>query len=320
MYMRFAHAGCLLAALSSAAAFAQQSSSVTLYGRVNTTVESQKSGGDRVSALQNNASRWGILGKEDLGAGMKAFFKLESGFDSSTGTTVGGFNRDAYVGLEGGFGRVRLGYITNIVYLAGADYVSLHNHDTGTSADALFAFNVSFGSRPNTVTYSTPEYKGLRAEVSYSFKEDRPSNAANAVVEYKIGDLALGAGFSHSGDNKLGLVRALYSAGPFTFGGYFERDSFNGAMRNNVRLAGMYALGASEFHLNVGHAGNRGGITGTSATQATLANNYNLSRRTKLYAFYTRLSNQKAADYAAFSSVQPGQSQSSIALGIRHNF
>ena len=134
---------CALAALAlvgTSAAFAQ--SSVTLYGRVNTTVERQKDGDVSKTGLFNNNSRFGFKGQEDLGGGLKAGFQLESGFDSSSGASDsrGFFARQSEVNLSGGFGMVRLGNFMSESYYATADFISNHNHDTGSSADALYAY------------------------------------------------------------------------------------------------------------------------------------------------------------------------------------
>ena len=130
-----------VAVLGATTAMAQ--SSVTLYGRVNTTIEHQKDGGTSKNGIFNNASRFGVRGVEDLGGGLKAGFVLESGFNSDTGTGAapgGGltFGRQSEVNLSGGFGMVRLGNFFPESYFASADYVSMHNHDTGSSADALY--------------------------------------------------------------------------------------------------------------------------------------------------------------------------------------
>ncbi|MDP0941411.1 porin, partial [Klebsiella quasipneumoniae] len=85
--------------------------------RINTSVESQKTGSaDRVVKLQNNSSRLGVRGTEDLGGGLKAAFNLEHGFNSDTGSlqTFGSpantfWSRQANVELSGSFGTVRLG-------------------------------------------------------------------------------------------------------------------------------------------------------------------------------------------------------------------
>ena len=100
----------------------------------------------------------------------------------------------------------------------------------------------------------------------------------------------------------------------FTLGAYYERSKFDFGggqrrSRNNYRLSGMYAMGASEFHLNYGLADDFSGLNNSGASQWTLGYNYNLSKRTKLYAFYTRLDTDVA-----------GADFSSVALGMRHNF
>ena len=79
----------------------------------------------------------------------------------------------------------------------------------------------------------------------------------------------------------------------------------------------MYAMGASEFHLNVGHANKWSKLSDSAATQYTLAYNYNLSKRTKVYAYYTRVNN---GNNAAYNVSKRGDNFSSVAMGIRHNF
>ena len=120
----------LLAAAAVAPAFAQ--SSVTVYGRLNVTVESRKIGDDTDKGIFNNASRIGFKGTEDLGGGLKAGFQIEHGFNPTTGAAAGTFwGRQAEVNLGGNFGLVRAGTFTSEAYFATADYVSMHNHEIG---------------------------------------------------------------------------------------------------------------------------------------------------------------------------------------------
>ena len=298
---------------------AMAQSTVTLYGRVNTTVESQKSGtGVRQTVVSNNSSRFGFTGSEDLGGGLKATFRLESGFASDTGATTDGalFGREAVVGLSGGFGTVRLGRQAYLpAYLATADYVSMHNHDTGSSSDALFGGFQLPARQSNSISYTTPSFSGLTVEVAQSMQEGvagAPSST-DVAANYDAGPLHLGAGYQKVGDNKLLALRALYEFGAVTLGGYYERDDFViQGDRNNFRVAAMYTMGASEFHANVGSAGKFSKIASSKAQQYTLGYNYNLSKRTKVYGYVTRVNDSAAAVY--------GGDFNSTAVGIRHNF
>ena len=312
-----------LAAATAAPAFAQ--SSLQVYGRLNVSVERQRQQNETEMVLQNNSSRIGFKGTEDLGGGLKALFQIEHGFNPDTGAATGGaggfWARESWVGLGGGFGTLRLGNTPSGTYFATADYVSMHNHDTGTSSDMLYAYLMR---DTNKISYTTPTFGGFNAEFQYSLKEaDGVENAWEIAANYDMGPLHLGGGYVKNGDDKLGVIRALYEMGAFTFGGYYERDDFDGEDRNNVRLSAMYTMGASEFHANVGFAGDIGDTDDSSAQQYTLGYNYNLSKRTKLFAFYTRIRNEDNAPYFPNSGRTPpttGGDFSSLAVGVRHNF
>ncbi len=301
----------LVAALAaiSASAFAQ--SSVTLYGRVNTTVESQKEGtGDRKVVVQNNSSRIGFKGTEDLGGGLKASFNLEHGFGSDNGVAAATFwGREAWVQLAGDFGAVRLGNFTSEAYFATADYISMHNHDTGTSSDALYSFATYRSS--NKIGYFTPTFDGFSASASVSAGEGQAGQKRlfDLAANYVGGPLHLGAGYSKHDNRSQFAVRGLYELGAFTVGAYFQRADDGAQNRNVYRLSGMYTMGASEFHANFGATQGKGDFAGNKTTQYTLGYNYNLSKRTKVYGFYTAQNAKvNAADF------------SSLAAGIRHNF
>ena len=309
----------VLALLGSTAAFAQ--SSVTLYGRVNTTVERQEVGNVKTTGLFNNASRFGFKGTEDLGGGLKAGFQLESGFNSDTGASAATFfGRQSEVNLSGGFGAVRLGRFIAESYYATADYVSMHNHDTGSSSDAFYAYVMPDA---NKIAYRTPTFGGLTVDAAVALHEQAVGgkNAYDLAANYNLGALALGAGYSKQGDVNQFAVRALYTFGAFTVGGYVQRDEdafvANGGKRNTFRLAGAYNMGASEFHVNVGRAGEYKNLNDSDSTQYTLGYNYNLSKRTKVYGYYTHVNNSRNASY---QSGVAGADFSSVAVGVRHNF
>ena len=328
-----------VSALAAGGALAQ--SSVTLYGRVNVTAERQDSSGAKTFQLVNNASRIGFKGTEDLGGGLKANFILEHGFNIDTGSasSTSFWGRQAEVNLMGGFGGVRMGTFTSEAYFATADYISMHNHDTGPSSDALYAG--FFNRSTNKIAYRAPEFvKGLSLEASVSAGEGavRTTRAYDFAANYNVGMVQLGFGAERDQQREQFAVRALVDMGSLLVGGYIQRDK-NGlgspsaptgarlGNRTNVRVSVAYMMGKSEFHVNLGSAGNYSDYkknvanVDSSAKQYTLAYNYNLSKRTKLYTYYTKISDSAASLYTARNAAKPNEhSFSSIAFGVRHNF
>jgi predicted porin len=332
------------ATLASTSVMAQ--SNVSIYGRLNVSIERQKTeatvpdgeGFTTVSqsiwAMQNASSRIGFKGTEDLGGGLKASFLIEHGFSPDTGAANATFwGRESWVALEGGFGRVRLGNMgPTAAYFATADYISMHNHDTGTSADWFYWYQ---GAATNMIAWNQ-SFGPFSAEVQYSLKaigttESKAAGAQDTIVlvgNYDQGPLHVGVSYLDGQDNS-GLggesgkqfgVRGLYEMGAITLGAYFINDKVddgagNTAKRNSYRLAAMYTMGANEFHANFGVAGkvkfNNGFGEIDSAKQFTLAYNHNLSKRTKVYAFYTALSGDGRELYTTLKN--------SLAVGVRHN-
>jgi predicted porin len=316
--------------LTAGAALAQ--SSVTVYGRLNTSMEYQDNiGADGTQyVLQNNASRLGFKGTEDLGGGLKALFLLEHRFNSDTGTNTGDFwAGDSFVGLESAsMGTLRLGRLTSAAYYATADYISMHNHDTGTSEDKLYTY---LGRNKNTVAWLSPSFSGFTVEGSVSAGEGTgdENKVWGLAANYDGGAFQAGFGYEQNEpeDNQF-AIRANYTMGAFTFGGYYQRSDVTSPQlgdlgtRDAVRGSVMYTMGASEFHANVGWADDWSNVNDSDAVQYTLAYNYNLSKRTKIYAFYTAVDNGSGLSY--FGSLDRNNGSvldpSSFAVGVRHNF
>lgn len=325
-----------LATLSAGAAVAQ--SSVTIYGRLNESVERQRAKKQTTIKLVDSASRIGFKGTEDLGGGLKANFIIEHGFAADTGTASATFwGRQSEVNLSSSaVGTVRMGTFTSDAYYATADYVSMHNHDTGTSEDKLYNY---IGRNRNKIGYSSPDLGGVTFLTSMSLKEATEAGRRNnydVAINYNGGPLQLGFGYEKAdfktvatgavGKNDQYAFRALYDLGGIVLGGYVQRAKIAGlGTRNNFRLSAMYVMDASEFHVNYGRAGDYSKTPGvdTKATQYTFGYNYNLSKRTKVYAFYTKLQDKSGLgsnEGGTGGLVSGGGTFGSFAAGVRHNF
>jgi predicted porin len=195
--------------------------------------------GRLTSFMGNNtvASRWGIKGVEDLGSGMKANFTLESPVQIATGATPNGklndaqpgsgtsalingegsytgalFARESTVGLEGGFGSVKLGRQTTI----NADAVGAYDPMRAGFAVSPLGFNGGYSGGgftgearwDNSVKYAYPINNDLTARFGYRTGNisgiGAAANAYAANVEYN--NAAWGAVLSYVADQDAALI------------------------------------------------------------------------------------------------------------------
>ncbi|WP_027014148.1 porin [Comamonas composti] len=328
-----------LAAASSSPLFAQ--GSLSIYGRLNTSIERQTVGGNSVLAMVNNNSRIGVRGSEPLGNGLEAGFALEAGFQSDNGAGMqadGGldFGRRSEVYLAGDFGKLHLGQLNASSYMNVADYGVLDqpNHDTGAVSDALYY--VVLGSA-NAISYTSPAMHGLVIQSGLALHEKEPGgsqkNSHVVSADWALGAVSLGAGYSRNAGSREWGLRVHYTIGEFQIGAYVQHANDatgffcnNGAAgcgkRNNARVSAMYTLGATELVIGYGMAGAWSQVADSRAHQLMLGCNYKLSMRTKLYAIYTRLSNQANVNYGYgfINAVAFGQDASTVSTGLRHEF
>jgi predicted porin len=338
-----------------AAALAQVPAELQIYGRANVSYERITISNSPVAAnnqsnweVVDNSSRIGIRGKKDLGGGLGGFFQVESRvkLDDGAGSTLS--SRDSYLGMQGGFGTGRLGRTIGPVYYATYDYISNHNHDTGTSSDALLAPTV-FGNQGfmnNTLWYTSPKLGAFTVDVALSRLGEARIGTLNQpqylgiVGAYDQGPLHLavshastkntadldpGAGVKSNSDTAF-TVGALYDFNKRVIvGGLFEQaksDLLVGeAKRNYFRVSVMVPVDKHEFHVNYGKVNHRldANMANDGATQATLAYNYNITKEFKVYAFYTVVNNQNNGNYG-FKTNLAGVDNKSLAAGARYNF
>lgn len=231
----FKSATCAACALGTASVFGQ--SSVTLYGLIDaglnytTNVQTGRSGGalighsqysfqDGVSGGQNG-SRWGLLGSEDLGGGLSAIFRLESGFAINTGALGqggAGVGRQAYVGLKSNAGTVTLGRQYDSVattvgpFSAAAQWGGYMSSHAGDVDNLLNTRRIN-----NAIKYSSPDYHGLSVTGLYSFGGVPGSVGRNQVwsagVGYANGHLSAGAAYLNARTPNFGFYGTNPSAG-----------------------------------------------------------------------------------------------------------
>lgn len=194
-------ASLLFIAINSASA----QSSVKLYGLANVGVGSyQLAGANRIKAVNSgdmSTSFWGVSGTEDLGAGLKAQFALESfiGMDTGAAGRFSGdamFAKNAYAGLSGDFGQLRVGRNTSQTFVSlllfnsfgdsfGFSPTLLHYYldgrDIPISKTARLQNDTAWR---NSVTYLSPMMSGVKVSLQAAAGEGVGKSSAAATVVY----------------------------------------------------------------------------------------------------------------------------------------
>jgi len=309
--------------------------------------------------LSNYRSVFGVRGSEAIGNGLRVIFQVEGTLSPDTG--AGGVAaRDTRVGLEGDWGTLFAGNWTtpynaataglDPFYPTTAGYMSIMGNGSAASASNL-SDTTSFDRRQqNSLHYWTPAWHGLALRVAHGFNEESPANGAKpsltsgslvfergslyATVAHERHREYRGPGLNDWG-TKLGaawqfgparLAAAVEQLHYETVGGELERRAYYVSV---TRQFGPHAvkLGVAKAQDGKGNTSEQVGFmragTDTGAVHATLGYDYALSKRTSVFAFYTRLDNgsRGAYDFAINGLDAPaGATASGLALGMRHAF
>jgi predicted porin len=321
-------------------AFAQ--SSVTVYGVVDVGLEQTRlsPGGNttRLSSGIQSGSRLGFKGVEDLGGGLSASFQLEMGLDATTGAAGQGglaFGRQSWVGLNGGFGSLKLGrqYVPLFGALDTIDPLGTGITGDGSGISAVFR---SYGVRMNnTVNYSTPSMGGFSGEVAYGLGEVAGSSSTGsqwgAAGTYEGGPLTIVAAYHlqgqtaggvDTGDSRTAMIGGAYDLKAVKLHAALATNSDKNAAGATTGKSRDYMLGVSApfgpVSLMASYVRHDDRLFANSdAAYWQLGATYSLSKRTNFYTSYSTIRNESAG---ATGSGVPGTDISWLNVGIRHKF
>lgn len=210
-----------------------QTSTVQIYGKLYPELVLQKSTGASSAAdvtatlvagdgnglnhksrasVDTSNSYVGFRGREMLGGGLNAIWQIETRtrFDTGAGNLWAG-GRNSYLGLQGGFGTVKLGNMDTIYKEYGAQVGSffgvssgnvvsssaiLSTHGLGTDGGSGFDETGFHVRALNSVQYQTPEFGDFQAGFQYRPDESKGnpgrnlnSNLFSAGVKYEAGPI-----------------------------------------------------------------------------------------------------------------------------------
>lgn len=336
----------LAIALAALAPGAARADGLRMYGLADVYTGIVHDNGSRKTFVVNSGgmstSFWGMSGEESLGGGVSAVFAMEAfmrpdiGAQGRFGTDTF-WARNAYVGLEGGFGRVTMGRNTAPYFLA----TVFHNPFGDSFAVSpmiahTFRGNVQGDTGfSNSIRYTTKTIGGLRADLLMSagaertgisdpdFRNGRAFDGAlhyrggplSAVVAYRTVNLSTGGDGHEQGAWQIG---GSYDLGRAKLQGQYQnsKETFTtGAAevkRSTYQLGTSARLGAGSLLLSYARSTIEDGNAATAGVRATWGLGYALplSKRTELYS----------AAYRDSFTDPSGNRQTVGAFGMRHRF
>ena len=335
---------------------AHAQSDVQVYGLIDAGVETlnhanaNQNSVTKVISGGKNTSRWGFRGNEDLGGGLKAVFGLEGGILLDTGAADGPlFKRQAFVGLDGSFGRIvigrsftttydfvilfdPLGYAPNYSWATSTNASGPSKYGMTTAFDNLIKYSGNSGPFKYGATIGLGEQAGSAADSrKYSVAASYTSAGLGLMAAYEqINGNTLPVTFSRDETSAFHLA-ADYKTGDWRVTAGMRGYKLESGRANTAEVRGdTYWAGVSYFikpaitltgavyHVNVKNV-----AAGQDAdpTMYVVRGLYALSKRTDLYAAaaYAKSKNGKlvslSRDDPGFSTAQTG-----ITAGIQHRF
>lgn len=280
-------------------------------------------------------SFFGVRGSEDLGNRMKLNFQLESFIRMDTGaygrfgpqpSQDPFFSRSSWVGLQGDWGQVQMGNVTNPAWLANV-FTSALGSNSVFSPSFRQQYNGSTRGNnaldtalPNSVAYISPRLGGLTATVAYQLKQTSlGGDTLNASLVYRNGPWLLAAAATRVRHAPGSAAPVVAEEDLFMLGGaydfklakvfaqYSTLDKKLTATEHKMPHVGVTVpFGSGEFQAAWARDSASGRVN-TRRTTASLGYVHHLSKRTNLYTFVSS------------DSLSVGTAKN-YAVGVRHSF
>ncbi|WP_027469637.1 porin [Deefgea rivuli] len=314
-----------------------------------------KSDGTNKTQLADQSSRIRFSGKDKLDFGGDLIWVLENRFRvgdayDKASTDVWG-SRDTYIGYKGDFGFARFGKMDNAYKNIYKGIAPTLEGELNDSSGYLGTGQVlrRLGNRDaQVIYYETPNFSGFNANASYTIGEKTAKYDAST---YQIGGywkddiFNVGAVYSLGQDQnsdyksskitsvaKEGAnINGLLIGGNVNYAGFglgltweqVDRDDGKiSRKQDSYAAAGSYKYDKLYFLLSYVKANDVDTLADSGAEQLSLGASYNLSKKSRVYATYTKLDNEKNANFTTESgyTLNNGQSLDLFSVGVRSDF
>lgn len=240
---------------------------VTLYGILKGGIDYKqtKKDGDKNGSTTNvrdYGSRIGFKGNEDLGNGLKAIWQVEQTVSLTGNTTTGWSNRETFLGLEGGFGKVRIGHLRS--YLD-SDMRTTDPWEYDSALDwagGLKMYNRHAVRHGTSIRYDSPNFSGFEGALQYltSDDENKETSGMNEPNHHDKAKYILGLKYANAGMYaKYGLI--------YDNNGYIKNDAWKASQIHRIEAG----YDANNIFVGLGYEYGNGVASFGKATQFTQA-------------------------------------------------
>jgi len=323
----------------------------TFYGKLHVSIDNMDNGGTGDAAdglfVSSNSSRLGIKGAVDLDGGLKAVYKYEmstnyssNGKASSDKEGLKG-DRNAYVGLKGGFGQFVVGRHDMPMKTVGrkADLFGDTIGDTRSVARGKVGGD-DYADRRNDVMMYTNKFGAVGVKAMYAPEETGKDNTDMGLgIDFMAGPVkVMFAHETHGKGNLTGtkdstgdIITGMYKMGDMAFlAGYgqvsdLDGDSGDAGQVTAYTLGGKMKSGMNTFKLQYTMA--ETDVSKTASTLIAVGVDHALSKKTSVYAVYAGITNDDNAG-AGFTNTGhdgtvaavSGKDSTGLSLGMIHKF
>jgi predicted porin len=314
-----------------------------------------KSDGTNKTQLADQSSRIRFSGKDKLDFGGDLVWVLENRIHvgdpyNKAGANVWG-SRDTYIGYKGDFGFARFGKMDNAYKTLLKNISPTLESEVNDSSGYLGSAQLlrRLGNRDaQVIFYETPNFNGFNASTSYTIGEKTDKYDAST---YQIGGswkndiFNVGAVYSNAQDQNSDYKSSKIAPTPlsnasvsgyliganakyqdFGLGVSYENvtrdDGKKSRDQDSYAVAGSYKLDKFNFLLTYLKANDVDTYADSGADQVSFAASYNLSKQSRVYATYTKVNNDKNANFTTESgyTLNNGQSLDLFSVGVRSDF
>ena len=321
----------------------------TFYGKLHMSIDSVDNGGsndgDDGLFVSSNSSRLGLKGAVDLDGGLKAVYKYEISTDysnSGNAKTNNVGNRNAYLGLKGGFGQVIAGR-HDMPFKTVGRKADLFGDTIGDNrAIARKIGGDDYADRRDNVLMYTNKFGAVGVKLAYAPEEQTADGSDMGLgVDFMAGPVKVmfahevhgGGNLAANNDSTGDMISGMYKMGDMAFlAGYGmvsdgDGDKGDAGQATIMTLGGKMKSGMNTFKFQ--YTTSETDLSDTASTVMALGVDHKLGKKTSVYAVYASISNDDLVGNTfntggghdtTTNNAANGDDSSGFSLGMIHKF